>query len=376
MSFNPILHKVRTPIEFINIAGAGGLQLGSMIEPWGNPKAGKSTFCYQCAELFLEDYKDKALVLIIDAENSANLLRLRKVFNLDPCNIGSATSESDNRVYLEPGMTIELANAAIQKYMKKAQDENKYLFVIWDSITASAPQAEFDALEESIKKLANKDEIKNKDLAKEFAGGMMLKPRVIRSTLNSILTRMWQQPVIIFIINQATTAITRFGSKEDSSGGYGFKHNIHYRIRFSYKKDLHAEGFIKKGTQSVVDFGKTKHMPSLKEFPIIIHDDIGGKIIQGAELPIIATEMEWIKSNGGYFKLSPELRERFPKDHDFREDKNRRFKTIIQDLDFKKIIRKAFVDYFRDNFQLVNWEYEELEVLAKQEKKEKRGKKK
>ena len=51
---------IRTPIPFFQIMSGGGIRFSTLTELWGAPKAGKSTFCYQCAGNFLEDYGDKA----------------------------------------------------------------------------------------------------------------------------------------------------------------------------------------------------------------------------------------------------------------------------------------------------------------------------
>ena len=84
MEYNPIIHKVPTPIDTINIVGCGGINLSTMSELWGPPRGGKSTFAYQTAGMFLKEYGEWARVLIIDAEGSADLIRLEYVFGIRP----------------------------------------------------------------------------------------------------------------------------------------------------------------------------------------------------------------------------------------------------------------------------------------------------
>lgn len=73
---------IRTPIDTVNIFGAGGIRQGTISEIYGFEKSGKSTFSYQTGGLFLSDNAN-GVVHIIDAENSVDRLRLELTFRYD-----------------------------------------------------------------------------------------------------------------------------------------------------------------------------------------------------------------------------------------------------------------------------------------------------
>jgi len=364
MEFNPILHKIRTPIKLFNITGVGGFEQGTLLELWGNPKSGKSTFCYQTAQAFLEDYGDTARVLILDAENSANLLRLKTVFNLKPCNVGRGR-DLDERVFVEPAITLEQGMNTTLKYIKQAKDDGKFLLVIWDSITVSSPEKEY---EEILASVESDKEVNN------FSGGMMLRPRVLKFVLNQILAHSSNAPVTVLLINQATTAITRFGGREDSSGGYGLKHNIHYRIQFNWSgatQDKENDS-LKTETLSQVTVNKSKHIPSLQKIPIVISDTDGGRIDPSAELITFLRDAGVIKKKGAWNTFGDELIDRYAADHgNLSDDEVAKLKKNFMQNDART--RQDILDvctwfltgWFRDKYTLVNAAYEEYETELK-----------
>lgn len=345
IKYDPVLHVLRTPCEVLNLVGAGGIPMSQMVEVWGGHKSGKSTVTYQTAEYFLEDYGDLAMLLILDAENAASHdLRIRKVFKID--------RNKDSRVNFEPAFTLEEGQAHIGQYVNLAMSTGKFLMVIWDSITASQPKAEYA----EVMKLYDA-QVEAED-AKEFAGGLMLKPRVIRAMTNSLLAVMHNKPVTIFFINQVTAQITRFGATETSGGGNGLKHNIGTRLHMDFQKNLGDSEYYKAGTLSFLELNKSRTVPGLRKIPIFIQDQLGGRIVPGEEIVHVAKEMGILKLAGGRYSIHDD----YLPDDPSEEMQGSKYLYEWQRLQpALKMLRDVILADFRRNFQLVNWAWEDLE---------------
>lgn len=366
MKYDPILHKLPTASSIINIAGCGGLDFSAISEVWGPPKGGKSTFCYQTAQEFLQRYGDDAWVLILDAENSANHLRLLKVFGIGISNHPHVREKDrDARVFIEPAFTFEMVVEHVAKYVQRARTEGKFLLIIWDSVTVSRPAKEkamFDAaIEASIKTEAGETLTKEeKEAAKGGIGTNMsikqLRPQMLKWALNQIMSAIYLQPVHILVINQATTQFTMFGAREASGGGYGFKHNIHYSIRFQFVKKLGENPLFHTGTFSRMSVEKSKVMPALDDVEVFIRDDLGGRLEPRTELVKAAINAKLMDGkNGGWYKVQDQY---LPGDSAMRGAW-----MTVKDFGDKpgqvEAVTSAVEQHFRSNFQLLNWAYEE-----------------
>jgi RecA/RadA recombinase len=73
---------IRTPIDTINVIGAGGIDQGTITEIAGPPGSGKSAYAYGTASNFLKD-NPAGVVIILDPELSVDLIRLEFTFELD-----------------------------------------------------------------------------------------------------------------------------------------------------------------------------------------------------------------------------------------------------------------------------------------------------
>ena len=121
---------------------------------------------------------------------------------------------------------------------------------------------------------------------------------------------------------------------------------------------------------SKVYVNKSKHMPAIKDFPIFIQDNLGGKIVIGEELLYIAKDdMGYIITRGGWHGLSDEIKAELPKDHPLQN--NKRWEELVKYPELYDIIRIKLKAFFRENFSLVNWEYEEIEEYEENLKKDK-----
>jgi len=377
--FDPNLHRMRTASAYINIAGCGGLDWGSMVELQGPPSGGKSTYAYQSAECFLEDYGDLGEVLILDPENSANHLRLGKVFNLHINNHPSVRNP-DPRVNLEFAPTYESAVEIVSRYIRRIKAEGKFLLIIWDSITMSKPKNEYESISATLK--AQEDKPNSKE-AKEGLGmkmnDKMLRPQIMKWAVNQIMTEMYRAPVIAFLINQATTQFTMFGAVEGSGGGYGFKHGIHYSLKFKKIKKIDGSSkLFSVGTLTRMSIEKSKVIPYLDNIEILIRDDQGGRIDSNMEIFKNSVTSGFIHAkNGGWYMVDPALVEQLlptltPEQiqalqeetgsTDFQFDKNRNMRDLADHAPSIAILEKAIERDLRANFQLLNWAYEELDL--------------
>lgn len=368
MIYDPILHKVPTASSVINIAGCGGLDFSCMTEVWGAPKGGKSTFCYQTAQEFLAFYGDDAMLLILDAENSANHLRLLKVFGIGIGNHPHVRpKDQDKRVWIEPAFTFEMVVETLARYVNKAKAEGKFLLIIWDSVTVTRPAKEkemFDAVinaqlkEEVGEALSKEDKEALKTGVERKMNIAQLRPQMLKWALNQIMSAIYLQPVHILMINQATTQFTQFGAKEASGGGYGFKHNIHYSIRFNFVKKLGDNPLFHTGTFSRMSVEKSKVMPALNDIEVFIRDDMGGRLEPLTELAKAAINSKLMDTkSGGFYKVNDAyLPEGSPA-----KDVNVTLKTLESKPEVMYAAGKAMEKYFRENFSLLNWAYEERE---------------
>ena len=342
--------KMRTPIEILNIVGAGGIDPGSAVEAWGANSAGKSTFCYETMEMQLEDKGENAMCLILDSECSFNPLRARSVFNIRPCNLPEGmVKDPDPRVFVEPAMTIEAVAKTIVTYIAKANSEKKQLLVIWDSVSVTGTEKDNAAFIEAIEK--------NKEV-NTFSAGMMLRPRVIKEQLRNVMLSLYMTPHVILLINQAVVSIGQFISKDDSAGGHSLKHNMLYRL--SFKKVGTIESEYKQPIATITNFEivKSKNTPTLKKQEQLIWDTLGGKYDKRWGVFMEAEKMGIYKKDRTC-KFSDEVIARYSTVKDIGDKKLE--KTFMKNDEFFEICKKEITDYYRKTFFMVECEYKELE---------------
>lgn len=351
-------HRViRTPIDTVNIFGAGGIRQGSIAEIYGFEKSGKSTFSYQTGGLFLKD-NPQGVVHIIDVENSVDLLRLREVFKyemrrvkvhhcrtlesafsllnrlseqLENQSIGKfkvgkkefkiLTKEKleemdDNSFFMycdeheiKETDRLEAMDSLLVRGLIRGNKDDDYMtpiFAIWDTIAVSKPKVEYEAA------------MKGEDAMN--AGGLGMKARVIELHACALLASMGGKPYTVFVLNQIR--LTGFGSwtgpSETSSGGNALKHNCHYRFKFTQltTKDIREGNYNeamggKTGTTSKVTLEKAKFCPITQDIEIYINDQLGGVIVPSEELAKIALKIGLIEPVRGpafIFKDHPETK--------------------------------------------------------------------
>lgn len=334
MKFDNLVHRLRTPLETINILGCGGIKMGTLCECWGPPGGGKSTFCYQTGSYYQKDYPDGYLHLI-DAENSFDEVRMRSIFDI---NIDSTKFKVD------PAPTIEDAFEKIVEGAALAKKEGVPYLAIVDSWTVLNTKSALENVEEHIKNPEKTELSMN-------SGGMMYKPRAGRHFLNLLMPMMYQAPMTVLIINQATTEMGRFSATIGSGGGYGLKHDIQFSMCFT-KKDSSIDGDVKLGfmnttlATSQVDITKSKFIPEISGIPMYINIADGGTILPKKELVALAKAKGIIQQKGSWYTVEG-------------MDKNYRFSDIEDIENIENIFRALLVSKYRSEYRLVDLYYKE-----------------
>ena len=404
-------HKVvRTPIDTVNIFGAGGIKQGTISEVYGVEKSGKSTFSYQTGGIFLKD-NPTGVVHIIDVENSVDNIRLREVFKYDMSRVKIHYCRTLEQAFnVLNRLSNRLENQAIGK-MKDGKKEHKLLtleklraledtafydycetfkvpildgstrdslinnlllegvvrgtpesdymhpvFAIWDTIAVSKPEDEYNAA------MAEERAVN--------AGGMGLRARIIELYACALLASIGGKPMTTFVLNQIRlTGIGSYlGASETSSGGNALKHNCHYRFKFTQqtKKDVREANYDedlggKTGTVSVVTLEKAKFCPITQDVEIYINDQLGGVIIPSEELAKVALKVGLITS-----KNMGQKGKRFLLEDDetlYTWDKNNKTEEdnyIVNNSRVRKLLMEKVTKHYRKSYFTMNLLYEDL----------------
>ena len=268
----------------LQIITGGGIKFSSMLELWGNTKAGKSTTCYQSAGYFLKDFGDNAILKILDSESSFDDVRMKYVFDLD--------RQNDPRIEIKPAFFIEDGMKKIIDWVAELPDD-KYMLIIWDTISTSQTQSSYN----------NTRETKNSADLTMWSGGQGERQRVIKHYSRDIMGSIYDKNVSVWFPNQVFSSMSAYGAKELSGEGSAFHHNIHYSLHFKRKEAVYEkeDNNISDHTVSEVSLTKSKFSPEFKESPIFINNKRGGIIDERLSLFLHALAQEKIISSGGYF---------------------------------------------------------------------------
>jgi len=241
--------KVRTPIIPYNALMGGGFPLGAMVEIYGEPSAGKSSFSYQVMGEFQKQY-DRGVSVIVDVESSVDEQRMRYL-GCDP----------DNILRLPAG-TMESGFEQVHKLLKrKLENENARelpVLILWDTISISPTDSQFEESD-------------------GLAGAMMKKAKLIKNNLSNMLPLIEDQPVLFLFLNQVTTKKGRYSSTLTSGGGYGLKHDIHQKLKFN-RGDEEYDGEFAISAVNTLDIDKSKLSPLYGNIEFKIDIKKGGVI--------------------------------------------------------------------------------------------------
>lgn len=241
---------VATPLSAIDVLIGGGIPLGCIVDLFGPPGSGKSSYGYECMGYFQKQYPD-GLCVLIDSESSVESKRMIAL-GVDP-----------SKILVLRGATLEKGYKQILSILasvKAEKPKNRVpVFILWDSLTNTSTDAQ-----------ASKENVNG--------GGMAEAPRVNKEYLKQISVYFNEVDVMLVFINQVSSKIGMFvGSGYNESGGNSLKHNIQYKLEFDKTTTSYEDGIAVSGTGGV-KIDKNKIGPTTKGFPIIIDITKGGVI--------------------------------------------------------------------------------------------------
>lgn len=306
--------RIKTPVDLLNVFMKGGFPSSTIIEVYGEPKAGKSTLTYMIAGEFMITDKN-AIVYIIDSEKSIEINRM-KSFGMD-----------EKRVIVQPVDYIEDAFIKLDKFVNKVIEVNQNrekkdmmkAMVIWDTIAHTDTKA----------RIENPGELN--------PGGMNEKVRIIKKELTAISTKLEKSSVSLWLINQVFTHFGRGFTYTDSGGGFGLKHGAHFKLEVELgKKNFGDDGedFLSSTQVSYINVKKTKSSPELKGIPLVIDTRRGGVIDPEHSILLFFKDNKLIEERSKGWVGLPGV------------DRNFRFGDLIKMMKENTDMRQFYLDYF------------------------------
>lgn len=338
---------IRTPSPFLQIVTGGGIRFSTLAEFWGAPKAGKSTFCYQCAGNFLLDFKDKAELKIIDSESSFDDVRMNYTFGLD---------SKDKRTEIVGVSHIEQGMKVIEDWIVSLPSD-KYMLVIWDTLSSCPTKSSFSATREA----------KDFDKLTMYAGGQGDRAKVIKHYGRGLMSALYGKNVCLFFPTQVFSSLSPYGAKEQSGDGSAFKHNIGYSFHFTrwspsrIKDELSydtSDEVISPFTIANMSLTKSRFSPEFKDSPLFVNNQAGGIIDSRKSLFLHAKVTDRLLKKQGryYYKFTDE------KDVKKREpDPNitgKYWDDLIEDNEIYNYLTKEVLLETRKNYPIINRAYE------------------
>jgi RecA/RadA recombinase len=331
--------RLSTPLETLNSVLSGGFQVGKFCELWGETGGGKSTFAYQTAAQAL-DRGDVQEVHVLDTEDALDENRLEFVFGLkEDRRSQKASDETLDEFYervKQPAFvrhivpTLEKSFDALEEIIDASKKSGRSILCIWDTMSACPTENEFDS----------KDN--------KFAGGMMERPRVIKGRLNRLIQRMSEVPVWVFVINQIIVEPTPWGARKIVPGGNSLQHLKHYSLQFSRDKDIRDDDKHRTiyGLRHV-SITKSRFDPEIKDIPMVVDVQAGGKIDADYSLFMSAEELKLIRGTGnGWYEF-----EGLPK-------KARR-ETLTSNKEIMVTLAAMVRDHYRSLYGLIDFNFKQ-----------------
>lgn len=399
---------IETPLDTLNILGAGGLREGTLTEVYGPNASGKSSFVYDVGSRFQKKYPNGEVV-IIDVETSIDYVRMKHTFDYDLDRVhprpaasledgfATITDICQGRFDFESGREGKVARKAASDVAKMGVNEYKRFFrgfevepswpadrtdenkqadietliargvviddrnskvpptlVIWDSIAGSKPRLEVEAAITGEEKTMN-------------AGGMGLRARVMEQQLAICNAQIYSAPVTVLILNQVRT--TGFGTypgptDHNSSGGNALKHFVHYRLYFEKIKTVMDEELrSSRGTKSKVAIEKSKFSPTAHSIFIYIDDTLGGRIRHVEEIQLLAKQLGVIGSSGRWHYWAHEWEPggKIPK---VEGAKSFDFADLRENEEARRRCIELVTHHFRIAYLSVDWLYREAGITT------------
>lgn len=327
--------KTRTPSIVLDSFLGGGIPLGCVVEVAGASKGGKTTFCYQTLGMFLQDHPD-GIAVILESESSHDRTRMEHTFGIDV-----------NRVFVYPGVTL---NKGFEAMITLAENmaaikpkERVPIFVLWDSISNSATDAQVDS--QSVN-----------------GGGMAEAARLIRQYFKILMTKLADVDLCIMLISQVSQKIGSYVPGFTTSGGEGLKHDVHLKLWIDGGKlATNEQGFYSTNT-SKLKIEKSKISPLIDNINLVLDISKGGAIDMEDSLVHFFYEKSIFQMvSNGWYSINPELVGKYPQYADYivnhtKMMNKQRWNAIIEEIRNNKVLLDimtlAWVDMVGENYGL------------------------
>lgn len=327
----PDIH-IPTPSLALNGFLGGGLPTGILVEAYGKPTSGKSTFMYEVAGNFQKQYPE-GVVALIETEASIDHLRMRQL-GLDV-----------EKALVLPSATLETAFEQLTSLLGKIEelDKDTPVMVIWDSLAGCPSRAQYDT-------------------NNPYAGGMAERARLIKTGLTTVLPRISKLNVLVVLINQVSADIGGYRPSLGSSGGNALKHDIHLKLKFGSGK-TEMDGAFAMTKYSSIEIDKSKISPLYKSFDLVIDISKGGKVdkIQSFLLTLSTTDM--FKQSGGWYSINEKYSDKYPQFKNIELFSGKfRWKALVEELIANEYLVKLFELIWTD---IVSEKYELQKLVCK-----------
>lgn len=282
---------ITTPLKALDTLIGGCIPFGSVVDLFGPPASGKSSYGYECMGHFQREYPEGVSVLI-DTEASVDTKRMRAL-GVDP-----------DKLLVLKGATLEKGYKQIISILKSLSEmkakERVPVFILWDSLSSSTTEAQL-----------NRENVNG--------GGIAEAPRINKEFLKQINVYLETVDVIVVLINQVSAKIGMFvGSGYNEAGGNALKHEIHYKIEFSDPKVVYENG-IAVMSNSTARITKSKLSPTTQAFPFTVDVTKGGVINQARSMLLWDDQCGYIteKVRGNTYQIMESFFEKFPQCHQY-----------------------------------------------------------
>lgn len=280
---------ISTPLKLLDVLNGGGFPIGCIVDLFGPPAAGKSSFGYEMLGEFQKQYPE-GLAIVIDSESSVESKRMRAL-GVDP-----------EKLLILRGATMEAGYKQILSVLYKVKLEKPKnrvpVFILWDSLSNTTTDAQYE-----------KENVNG--------GGLAEAARINKEYLKQVNMYLDDVDAIIVLINQVSSKIGMFvGSGYNEAGGNALKHNIQYRLEFSANKLSYEDGIASRG-ESGVKVTKNKLGPTTLEYPISLDIRKGGVIDQVRSVLNYLYVYFIEKTGRGRYYFIPKFYKEYPKFHQY-----------------------------------------------------------
>lgn len=270
--------KVPTPITVLNCLFGGGIPFGTVLQSFGPPKVGKSTWLYQMVSTFQQSYPE-GLTLIIDTESSTDPTRLNYL-GVDTSKFLRLSASSIESGFLQ--IQTFLDNIELEaKSSKNPELRELPIFIIWDTLKGKAS-----------------------DDSKQSRMNAQDRARVIKNRMPEIISKIEKYNIIFGILNQVIYNTDSYGNVTmNSGGGIALKHDVHLSAKITEGKINEYNGSFLIGKESMLSLDKSKISPELTGIPVYMDIRQGGRIDEARSFVDYLIFHDFIPNSKGWYKF-------------------------------------------------------------------------